>query len=496
MGKITPISTIEAYIDNAIQEWNIPGSAVAIFNHGEVISSRGYGVRKVGTSDLVDENTLFPIGSCTKAFTAGIIGTLVDEGKLQWDDPIVKFLPEFRMYDPWVTTHVTLRDMLSHRIAVMRSIRLMYRDRKFNPDDYISRMAFLRPVGDFRAKFSYNNPGFIVAGKVAEVVSGQRWKTLIEERFFSPLGMTSSTASYQDMVAQGSKNIANPHANLDESFVPAELRVLDPVKAIPWTDLGDNAAGSINSNLKDMAAWLAMLLQGGKFHESTIISTENLAEMTSPQMVIKPNESEMDALYAVGLESNLMTYGLGWYVTDYRGHKMVFHPGQVNGFVAAVAYLPQLQIGGVILMNTYQTMLHAMLGYYIFDSLLGFDRDYSHEMKTLVNQWRAGAEMQIEGMLSGHPEPVAPSIPNEKMVGTFESPLFGNVNISLEDGHLIYQYGETEVFDADLQQWQDLTYVVNYRNKINPLEFLTFIPDENGNIMDLAIKDVDMFHRI
>jgi CubicO group peptidase (beta-lactamase class C family) len=492
--KVSP-AKMESYIEAAMADWKIPGGAVAVVDNGEVVSSRGYGVRELGKSNAVDDSTRFAIGSCSKAFTAGVLGALVDEGQLTWDDKIVKFLPDFKMYDPWVTEQVTVRDMLCHRTGTMRSIRIMNRDRVFDAEDYIRRMEYLRPIGEFRSRFGYNNPHFIVAGKVAEVVGGMKWSGLLRKYIFEPLGMTSSTATYQEMLASGAEDVSSPHTNLDGGFIPAELRALDAVQPIPWTDYGENSAGSMISNLQDMTRWLRLLLQDGAHEGREIFSPQTLAEMTSPQMVIKPGESEMDPLFAVGLQSNIMSYGLGWYVTDYRGYKMVFHPGQLHGFVAAVAFLPQLKIGGVILLNVYQTMLHPMLGYYLFDSLMGIERDYSGEMKDLLGQWRVGAEMQIQRMLASRPAESQSAIPPDQLTGKYVSDLFGEISISLEDDKLIHYYGETDLFIADLELWHELSYIVNYRNKINPPEFLTFIPNEQGKVASLEVKDVDSFQR-
>ncbi len=492
--KVSP-AIMESYIENALADWKIPGGAVAIVDNGEIVSCRGYGVRELGKNGAVDETTRFAIGSCSKAFTAGVLGALIDEGKLNWDDKIVKFLPDFKMYDPWVTEQVTVRDMLCHRTGTMRSIRIMNRDRIFDADDYIRRMEFLRPLGEFRSRFGYNNPHYLVSGKVAEVVTNQKWKDLLQKYIFEPLGMKSSAATYREMLASGATNVSSPHTNLDGGFVPAELRVLDPVRPILWTDYGENSAGSIISNVQDMTRWLNLFLHDGSHEDRQIFSAQTLAELTSPQMVIKPGESEMDALLAVGLQSNIMSYGLGWYVTDYRGYKMVFHPGQLHGFVAAIAFLPQLKIGGVILLNVYQTMLHPMLGYYLFDALLGVERDYSGEMKALLGQWRAGAEMEIQEMLASRPAETQSILPHEQLIGKYTSDLYGEIFINIEDGKLVHRYGETDLFTADLELWQGLTYIIQYRNKINPPEFLTFIPNQTGGVASLEVKDVDVFHR-
>jgi len=487
---------IESYIGNALQEWNIPGGAVAFIQNDELITCRGYGVRELGKTDPVDENTRFAIGSCTKAFTAAILGALVDEGKFGWDDKIVKFLPGFKLYDPWVTNQVTVRDMLCHRTSLMRSIRIMLRDRSFDADDYIRRMEFLQPVGEFRTRFAYGNPQYIVSARVAEIVTDQKWKDLVSNYIFERLGMTSSVSTYQDLLKSGVSNIACPHANLDGGLVPAELRALDAVQPIPWPDLGENAAGSIISSLLDMTTWMKLFLNDGNHQGKSIFSPEVAAEMTSPQMVIKARESEMDAIYAVGLPSNLLAYGLGWYVMDYRGYKMVFHPGQVNGFVAALAFMPQLKIGGMILLNTYQTLLHPMLGYFLIDTCLGIERDYSSEMQTLLRQWRAGAEQEINQMMATPPTRVPPPISPEQLTGRYVSNLFGEITINLEDDQLVHRYGETELYTAILNHWQELTFMVEYDNKINPPEFLTFFPDEQGRITSLSVKDVDVFRRV
>ena len=496
MNKKIPIAKIEEYIEKAISDWKIPGGAVAIIENGNVLSSRGYGVTTAGGSEKVNNDTLFPIGSCTKAFSAAVLGKLVDEGKVGWDDKVSAHLPDFRMYDPWITEHVTVRDMLCHRTGTMRCIRLLYKDLIFDSDYQLKRIEYLRPVSDFRTQFGYNNPHFIVAGKVAEAAAGASWSELVRTRLFEPLGMNHSYASLNMMRQKESTNISSPHANLDGGFVPAELRVLDAVSEIPWTDYGENSAGSIISNLRDMTSWLLMLLNGGVHSTEQLLYPETVAQLVSPQVIIKPGESEMDPIFAVGLESNFLSYGLGWYVMNYRGYKMVFHPGQVHGFVSAVAFLPELKIGGIVLLNTYNTMLHPMLGFYIFDALLGIQRDYSQEMQGLVRQWREGAENEIGGMLAARPNNPQIVIPIQNCLGKFESPLFGHIEIYLENGQLMHRYGETDLFVGDLELWEQTTYVVNYRNKVNPPDMLTFIPNEDGSVQQIAVKDVDVFHRI
>lgn len=490
------ISSIEAYIEQALSDWHVPGAAAAVIDQGEVISCRGYGERRLNSGEPVSAHTLFAIGSCSKAMTAAAIGALVDRDTMGWDDRVIQHLPDFKLYDPWITEHITIRDLLSHRTGLGRAIRLLYRDSSFDPADVIRRMQYLQPSSGFRAGFGYNNPHFIAAAAAAEAASGRSWEEMIRQFLLEPLGMKNSCASLQHLQQSGqSGTAASPHANLDGGFIPEELRALDPVQPIPWSDIGENPAGSIISTLEDMTVWLQMLLNRGQHKGQRILSPETVTEMTTPQMLIRPGESGMEPMFALGLETNILSYGMGWFVMDYRGTRMVFHPGQIHGFVAAVAFLPEKQIGGVILMNTYQTMLHPMLGFYLFDILQGIERDYSGEMLSMFKQWRHGAEREINGMLGSRPAEAQLPFPPEKLAGRYESPLYGIVEIGVESEKPVADYGNSGFFKADLEPWQGSTCVIRYRNKLQPDEFLTWF-GEQEHPEGFVIDGVDSFKRL
>ncbi len=487
---------IEEYIDNALQSWNVPGGAVAIVNAGEVTSCKGYGVTEIGKDQKVTAQTLFPIGSCTKAFTAAALGILVDEGKIKWDDKIIRYLPDFQLSDPWVTNEITIRDILSHRSGLGRAIRLMNRQSKFDSQDFIRRIRYLPFTAGFREKFGYNNPHFIIAGQIVEVISGQTWGNFIEKRIFEPLGMTSSFTSYQKMLAAQPDSIAQPHAAKCDLFIPSELCALDPVQRIPWTDYGENAAGSIISSLDDLTIWLQFLMNQGVFNQRQIIQPETISEMTKSQMLINSGDSEMDMLLALGLPINIMTYGLGWYVSDYRGERFVFHPGQVNGSVAAIAYLPARKLGGIIVLNTYQTMLHPMVGFYLIDTLLGFERDYAQEMLDNVQQWKKEAGFGAQQMSIAHPPAPEVSYNHDAFCGEYVNDLFGEILIFSQDGKLEFQYGETQIYRAELEYWQEKTFLIRYQQPFLCPEFLTFKIKEDGKVDAIEIDRVGLFHRI
>ena len=487
------IEKIEAKIEHTLQEWPVPGGAVAILQDGQVVSCRGYGVTELEGNNPVSGETLFPIGSCTKAFTAAALGMMVDEGKLDWDDKVICYLPDFQLADEWVTREITIRDLLCHRSGLGRAIRLMTRQSVFDSQDFVRRMRYLPFKSGFREKFGYNNPHFVTAGLILEAVSGRSWAEFIRQRIFQPLDMASSYTSYGDMQAAGPASQAQPHAAACELFFPSELCALDPVQRIPWTDYGENAAGSILSTAADLSHWLQFLMYGS-YNGQQLIQANTLAEILAPQTLIRPGDSEMDMLFAAGIPTRFITYGLGWYVSDYRGEVFIFHPGQLNGFVAAIAYSPQKKIGGIILLNTYQTMVHAMIGYDLIDALSGHESDYAHTLYGMLQQWHREAAAGAQQMQAGRP-PAGPPAVDAACCGQYVSDLYGEVHISLENGLLHFQYGETPLYLGTLEPWQGQTFVIRYRQPYLDPEFLTFQPAENGQVGALVIDNVDTFHK-
>lgn len=490
-----PIHEIDAYIHKALQDWGVPGAAVAILKDDKLLLSKGYGVKEIGQDDPVDENTLFAIGSCTKAFTAAAIGMLVDEGKVGWDDKIVTHLPDFELYDPWITKEVTIRDMLTHRVGIMRTQRLMFKEKVFDPDDNIRRMRYMRPVAPFRTKCHYNNPGFILAGKIVEIVSGQTWEEFMDERFFKPLGMTSSSPTLAEHRKKGFTNAASFHLlpELRTGFIPSILRMFEPVQPSPWTDFGKNTAGTIISNLPDCLAWLKMLLNNGAYQGKQLLSPQAVKELTRAQIIVKPEEDEdVGPIFSMAGSVDVLAYGLGWYVCIYKGRLLVVHGGDAVGHSSVLMFMPQENLAMAIFVNTL-TWVHAFLGFYITDALLDTPRDFCAEAMQIMTGAQQQAQAGIQQMVDARDRESSPTLPLEEYAGTYSSDLFGEIEITFQDGQLVHRYGGGDFFVAELEHWEGDTFVANYHNRTYDPEFITFAVGDDKKVRALEVKSLELF---
>ena len=303
------LKALESKIESLFAEWHVAGGAVSIVKDNEVVSSRGYGVKEIGKSEAPDENTIFGIGSNTKSFTAAGVGLLVDEGKLDWDDRIIKHVPDFKLSDPWVTEQVTLRDMLCHRTGLGRAMRPLY-NRNFDLDEVMRRMRYMPFEADFRDDFGYNNYHFMSAGQVIEAVSGMSWPQFMKKRIFEPLGMTSTSADLTQLIGQN--NLSGAHANLDDDLLPREARLFAEETIVPWDDVGNQPAGGINSSVHDLSIWMKMLLNDGIHNGEQFLSPKVIRDMSAAAVTMKnPANSALGFLAALDPEINFYTIRSG-----------------------------------------------------------------------------------------------------------------------------------------------------------------------------------------
>ncbi len=336
-----PPADLDDYVAHAMKTFEVPGISISIVKDGKVVLANGYGVRKLGDPAPVDANTLFGIGSNTKAFTAAAIATLVDEGKLNWDDPVYERLKGFEMYDPYVSKEMRIRDLLCHRsgLGLGEGDLMFWPHTSFTRDDVVYRVRFLKPATSFRSHYAYSNLMFVTAGQVVAATSGDTWDAYLREKIFLPLGMKSTNTS-TDAYREGD-NWAHPH-----SKVEGKLQV------IPFENL-DNAgpAGSINSSAADLAKWAMMQLNHGQIPgtDKRLFSEKAWHEMWSQQTVVPVGEETPEEIRA--LKPHFAGYGLGWFLRDYKGRKLVGHSGGVAGFVTRVLMVPEENLGVVILTN-------------------------------------------------------------------------------------------------------------------------------------------------
>ncbi len=351
--SIAALDSIGPWIEEVLEELKVPGVGVGVVKDGEVIHLAGYGLRDVEAELPATPSTLFAIGSSSKAFTAAAIGLLVDDGVADWDDRVQHHIPEFALADTVVASRITLRDLLTHRSGLPRHDVIWYANPEVGREELLDRMAHLQPTADLRARWQYNNFGFMVAGVAVERMSGQSWEAFVDERIFTPLGMERSNFDILSLPEMGDH--ARGYGEEDEEFV-----VL-PYRAIPAM----GPAGSINSSAEEMVEWLRLQLSGGEGPAGRILSDAIVREMQDPHMVVggRPN----------GTLEGPMSYGLGWFVQPYRGHYRVQHGGNIDGFSALVELYLDDALGIVVLSNRNGSPAPARISERIADHVLGLE---------------------------------------------------------------------------------------------------------------------------
>ncbi len=441
-------AAIDALMTATLRDWQIPGAALAVVHAGGSYC-QGYGVRAAGDSEPVDAATIFAIGSTTKPFTSAAAGMLVDAGRLGWDDPVVRHLPDVALADPWVTRHVTLRDMLSHRLGLERAQRIYYHQ-GYDQREIVRRMRYLAPVDGFRAGFHYANQHYGVAGLIIEACSGMPWARFIEQRIFAPLAMTRSCTGARQLA--GLANLAAPHAVLDECC-PASVRLLGEPRVVPRFALDDEPAGSIYSSADDLRRWLELLLAGG----APLLQPATFATITSPQTLMHDVlASELGPLAALQPATHFWTYALGWWVLDYHGERVLLHGGQMPGFNAALAFFPERRCGFAVLLNVHQTLAHAALFYALSDLLLERPgRHWSDEFLGLARDAMAQAGAAARAAASARQPTAAATLPPAQLAGVYVDERYGALTVALEAGALTLRYGASL---AQLSHWQGDRY--------------------------------------
>jgi CubicO group peptidase (beta-lactamase class C family) len=424
----------EPFVDKMIADWHVPGLAIAVVNGGQVVYAKGFGYRDVEKKLPVTPDTLFAIGSATKAFTTFTLGTLVDEGKLDWDKPVRTFLPGFQMYDPNSTASITPRDLVTHRSGLPRHDLLWYNNHTLSRKDIVERLRYLEPNEQLRAKWQYNNLMFITSGYLVEALTGKSWEDNVRERILTPLGMTHSNFSVIE--SQQAADYALPYR---EDEKDPDKTVLIPFREV--TNVGP--AGAINSSVGDMAKWLALHLSGGRAGDRQLIGAATLADIHAPHMVIGevPERPELSPA----------SYGLGWFVDGYRGHPRVEHGGNIDGFSALVTLLPQDDLGIVVLTNKDGTGVPERLVRHTIDRLLKLEPiDWNGE--ALVRRGK-GKEIDKEAKAKKSSRRKAGTKPAHKLeeyAGDYEHPGYGALKVAVAGDHLDVTYNG---ITAPLEYW-------------------------------------------
>ena len=472
------IRNFDAYVAKAMKDWKVPGMAIAIVRNDSVVFAKGYGVRKLGDPTPVDAHSVFAIGSASKAFTAAAVAMLVDDGKMKWDVPVTTYLPGFQMYDSYVTRELTVRDALSHRSGLARG-DLMWYGTAFDRGEILRRVRYLKPSWSFRSQFGYQNLMYLAAGQASAAASGRDWDTLIHERIFAPLGMRESYTSVGPLAPL--PNVAQPHTEIE-----------NVVTVVPYKNIDNIApAGSINSTVLDMAQWVRLQLGAGKFAGKQLISSGNFAQMHMPHAVIPlvPPWS----LYTP--EAHLLSYGLGWFLNDYKGKLAVHHGGNIDGMSALVAMLPEEKMGTVILTNMNGSQLPSVMMHRIFDDhLKAPPRDFSGEMLRKVEPLQKQQKDAIAKLEASRVPNTRPALALEKYAGTYSDSMYGDVTVRADNGKLRINYGAA--FDGDLEHWHYDTFRAVWGNRALGKSMVTFVVDATAKVAEAKIENLADFRRV
>lgn len=467
------LAEIDQYANKVLQDWGGPGFAIGIVKDDKVIFAKGYGVRELGKPEKVDENTLFAIASNSKAFTTASLAILIDEGKLKWDDKVTKYVPDFQMYDPYVTREITIRDLVSHRSGLGTfSGDLLWYQTNYSADEIIRRIRFLKPGSSFRSQYGYQNLMFMVAGKVIENISGKTWSQFVKERILTPLEMTRTTTSVKDL----KDNFAAPHNESSGKLAPI---VYDNV---------DNAAAAaaLNSSVKEMANWLRLQLGRGNFQGKQIFSKERSGEMWSQNTIngVNPNppKNAPNQLFA--------GYGLGWGLSDYHRKKMIGHSGGLDGMLSYTALIPEENFGVVVLTNS-ESPAFVVLRNKILDVFLNAEkRDWNAEALERIKQNKINDAEEDKKLVASRVQNTKPSLALKDYVGTYSSELYGDATIAEENGQLVLRLVPAPNFVADLEHWHYDTFQIKWRKSVTynfPRGFVTFTLDGKGKTDELKI---------
>jgi CubicO group peptidase (beta-lactamase class C family) len=413
-----PLKGFTEFAGKVMAEWGVPGMAVGVVKDGEVVFLKGFGLRDVEKQLPVTSNTLFAIGSSTKAFTAMAVGMLVDDGKLDLDTPLIEYLPDFRLYDDYATHHTTPRDLLCHRTGMPGYDPIWILSSR-SRDEYYHRLRYLEPNAGFRDIFQYNNYMYMAAGILVSRLGGGSWEEFVTEHIFRPLGMEHSNFSIND--TKKANDFSQPYMTFTGEPVKVPFRNLDAF----------GPGGAINSNIEDMTKWILLHLNNGKLGDRQLVSEANLAQTHLPNMVIR------DPLQAKLAQSSM--YGQGWFISDYRGYPLVEHGGNIDGFSALVSLLPEENTGVVVLFNSLNLMGYVIVRE-IYDRLLGLKaRDWSAHYKNLF----AEIMEAMFGTAGGEEKPkpnTSPSLPLSDYAGIYEHPAFDRVEVKMDNDNLSVKF--------------------------------------------------------
>ena len=481
-----PPDGFAARVEALRDEAGVPGMSVAIVEGGRTTMAQGFGVRKLGAPEKVDADTIFPTGSTGKAVTVAALATLVDAGRIGWDDKVTDRLPGFQMYDPWVTREMTIRDLLVHRSGLgLGEGDLMFVPRSDLPRaEAVRRIRYLKPATSFRSGYAYDNVLYMVAGQLIEAVSGQTWEDYVREHVFVPAGMLGATSDSAPRFATADR--AFPHAR-----TKGAVRGLGPQQLLDERDeLGRNAApaGGLAVSAADMTKWLRIQLAHGALPGGGRLFSEAAHDEMWKPTVIQPEPRLPDSLKP--LAPMFSTYALGWDVRDYRGARIVWHGGAVLGSQTIVAMIPDKDVGFAIEVNCEDSWVMLGLMYELLDHYLGLPRDdWPAKYRAYATQRREEAAQAVQARAATQAKG-APPEPLAGYAGTYADPWYGEIVVAEADGGLTIDFKSTPRMSGRLDYWQHGSFVTRLADDAIEPAFVTFDFDADGKVSRVTMKPV------
>lgn len=483
-----------AEIDNLAEKvmatYSVPGIAIGIIEKGNVTHVKGYGVKSINRSEEVDESTIFKIASNTKAFTTAALAILVDEKKIQWEGKVIDYLPNFKMHDEWVTKNFTIKDLLTHRSGLglgAGDLMLWPEPSSFTRQEIVHNLRFLKPAGEFRSSYAYDNLLYIVAGEIIPAVTGMSWQTFIQKRIFEPLDMTHCYAS--DVAKKHLQDIAQPHG-----IIAGELSIIKR-KKLAGIESVSAAAGGIQCSISDMLKWANVFLNQGKYGNSKqLFSQKQHTQMWSAQtiMPISNKAKRWD-------NSHFSSYGLGWRMNDVNGYLRVHHSGSLSGMYSYVSFFPELDVGIVILTNQQSSRARNALMYSLMKSYLplsfqerksGKKIDWFQEMlKGFKPPIAATNNNDVNQVKSKHPLFAMNDKEVNSLTGVYLDPWLGEFTIEKDRNKLVMSSKRMVSLTGELTKFGENSYAVTWFDRgLEADVYAIFSRNASGEIVTMKLE--------
>ena len=474
-------SEIDVLVENALKEFNVAGTAVAIVKDGKIIHSKGYGLISVDTKKPVNKFTSFAIASNSKAFTTTALAMLVEEGKIKWDDKVVQHIPEFKMYNAYVTENFSIVDLLTHRSGLSLGIGdLMWvpDGSDFTIDDLLNNFQYFKPVSAFRTQFDYDNLLYFVAGELIKRVSGMPWEEFVQKRIFNPLGMNQSYTSISNIKVFN--NIAVPHTT-----------ETGPIRTTAhYEKMINGAAAGIIANVDDLSRWMLVHLNKGKYGDD--LKKQLFSEKSQNKMwkVYTPQNASKNPRY----NSHFAGYGLGWGLTDLNGNLSVSHTGGLPGMLSKTVLIPDLNLGVVVLTNTSNggAGVFSAVSKTIVDSYLGLD---DNDWTKIYSEYFTKQESEGNAVTKKVWETVAKTsnknINPEDYMGVYNDNWFGKITISLKNGRLWFTSHRSPKLNGPMSYYKANSFAIKWEfQDMNGDAFAMFSLDEEGKAQSIKMKGI------